>query len=51
MLSLTTGGSIQYIGEGSQGFLGILDASECPPTFGAGELVLVYCLLVNYLLW
>lgn len=32
--SLQTGGRIIYIGAGTSGRLGILDASECPPTFG-----------------
>ena len=33
-LSLKKGGRIIYIGAGTSGRLGILDASECPPTFG-----------------
>ncbi len=28
------GGRLFYIGAGTSGRLGILDASECPPTFG-----------------
>ena len=28
------GGRLIYIGAGSSGRLGLLDASECPPTFG-----------------
>jgi N-acetylmuramic acid 6-phosphate etherase len=31
---LETGGRLFYIGAGTSGRLGILDASECPPTFG-----------------
>ncbi|MDD2984070.1 MAG: N-acetylmuramic acid 6-phosphate etherase [Crocinitomicaceae bacterium] len=31
---LNNGGRIFYIGAGTSGRLGILDASECPPTFG-----------------
>ena len=31
---LTEGGRLFYIGAGTSGRLGILDASECPPTFG-----------------
>ncbi len=31
---LETGGRIFYMGAGTSGRLGILDASECPPTFG-----------------
>ena len=32
--SLAQGGRIFYIGAGTSGRLGVLDASECPPTFG-----------------
>jgi len=31
---MLTGGRLFYIGAGTSGRLGILDASECPPTFG-----------------
>lgn len=31
------GGRLIYIGAGTSGRLGILDASECPPTFGISE--------------
>ena len=31
---LTHGGRLFYIGAGTSGRLGVLDASECPPTFG-----------------
>ena len=30
-----TGGKLYYFGAGTSGRLGVLDASECPPTFGA----------------
>lgn len=34
------GGRLVYIGAGTSGRLGVLDASECPPTFGvSGEIV------------
>ena len=33
--SFSKGGSLLYFGAGTSGRLGILDASECPPTFGA----------------
>lgn len=37
---LESGGHLFYIGSGTSGRLGVLDASECPPTFGvAPELV------------
>lgn len=32
--SLRSGGRIIYVGAGTSGRLGVLDASECPPTFG-----------------
>lgn len=31
---LTAGGHLIYIGAGTSGRLGVVDASECPPTFG-----------------
>jgi N-acetylmuramic acid 6-phosphate etherase len=34
---LKTGGRLFYIGAGTSGRLGILDASECPPTFGVSH--------------
>ncbi|RAJ11910.1 N-acetylmuramic acid 6-phosphate etherase [Olleya aquimaris] len=34
VLKLKDGGRLFYIGAGTSGRLGILDASECPPTFG-----------------
>lgn len=33
--AFSEGGRLIYIGAGTSGRLGILDASECPPTFGA----------------
>jgi N-acetylmuramic acid 6-phosphate etherase len=37
---LRAGGKLYYIGTGTSGRLGVLDASECPPTFGVSpELV------------
>jgi N-acetylmuramic acid 6-phosphate etherase len=35
--SFKNGGRLFYIGAGTSGRLGILDASECPPTFGVSE--------------
>lgn len=32
--SLRAGGRLFYVGAGTSGRLGVLDASECPPTFG-----------------
>jgi len=34
VIRLVDGGRLFYIGAGTSGRLGILDASECPPTFG-----------------
>ncbi|WP_435133876.1 N-acetylmuramic acid 6-phosphate etherase [Formosa sp. A9] len=34
VLKLKAGGRLFYIGAGTSGRLGIVDASECPPTFG-----------------
>jgi N-acetylmuramic acid 6-phosphate etherase len=35
--ALTSGGRLIYVGAGTSGRLAVLDASECPPTFGVGE--------------
>jgi N-acetylmuramic acid 6-phosphate etherase len=35
------GGRLVYIGAGTSGRLGVLDAAECPPTFGVGPDVVV----------
>ena len=34
---MNNGGRLIYIGAGTSGRLGILDASECPPTYGVSE--------------
>ena len=31
---INSGGHLYYVGTGTSGRLGVLDASECPPTFG-----------------
>ena len=36
-----SGGRLFYIGAGTSGRLGILDASECPPTFGVDDDVVI----------
>jgi N-acetylmuramic acid 6-phosphate etherase len=38
---LKTGGRLFYIGAGTSGRLGIVDASECPPTFGVEHGIVV----------
>ena len=35
--ALANGGRLFYVGAGTSGRLGILDASECPPTFGVEQ--------------
>lgn len=35
--ALQTGGRLIYMGAGTSGRLGVLDASECPPTFGVSD--------------
>lgn len=41
--SLKNGGRMFYLGAGSSGRLGVLDASECPPTYGTNpDLVQAY---------
>ena len=35
------GGRLIYIGAGSSGRLGVLDASECPPTFGVSDKMVI----------
>ncbi|VYU66994.1 N-acetylmuramic acid 6-phosphate etherase [Clostridium tertium] len=37
VIRLHKGGRLIYIGAGTSGRLGILDASECPPTYGVSE--------------
>ena len=39
--SLSAGGRLIYMGAGTSGRLGVLDASECPPTFGVPHGVVV----------
>lgn len=37
VLKLQSGGRLFYLGAGTSGRLGIVDASECPPTFGVSH--------------
>ncbi|MGT2933413.1 N-acetylmuramic acid 6-phosphate etherase [Streptococcus catagoni] len=39
--SMKLGGRLIYIGAGTSGRLGVLDASECPPTFGVSNNLVV----------
>lgn len=38
---INSGGRLFYIGAGTSGRIGILDASECPPTFGVSDNVII----------
>ncbi len=38
---MSAGGRLFYLGAGTSGRLGIVDASECPPTFGVGHDVVI----------
>ena len=40
--SLSSGGRVFYIGAGTSGRLGVLDASECPPTYSVPSLSLIH---------
>lgn len=40
-IKLKNGGRLFYIGAGTSGRLGILDASECPPTFGVSHSLVI----------
>jgi N-acetylmuramic acid 6-phosphate etherase len=37
VLAFNNGGHLYYMGAGTSGRLGVLDASECPPTFGVSR--------------
>mgnify|MGYP005694289737 FL=1 len=39
--NLLKGGRLFYIGAGTSGRLGIVDASECPPTFGVSDNIVI----------
>lgn len=39
--TLERGGRVFYMGAGTSGRLGVLDASECPPTFGVSPDLIV----------
>lgn len=39
-----SGGRLLYVGAGTSGRLGVLDASECPPTFGTPPEMVVGCI-------
>jgi N-acetylmuramic acid 6-phosphate etherase len=40
--ALAKGGRLIYVGTGTSGRIGALDASECPPTFGVSSKVVTY---------
>src|SRR5690349_8625270 len=42
------GGRLVYVGAGTSGRLGVLDASECPPTFGVPKEMVVGTIAGGY---
>lgn len=42
--TLKNGGHVLYVGAGTSGRLGVLDASECMPTFGVGSDMIQACI-------
>ena len=38
---IKNGGRLFYIGAGTSGRIGVLDASECPPTFGVSDGIVI----------
>ena len=45
---LRRGGRLFYVGAGTSGRLGMLDATECPPTFGVPETMVQAILAGGY---
>lgn len=46
--SFRSGGRLLYVGAGTSGRLGVLDASECPPTFGTPPAMVVGVMAGGY---
>jgi N-acetylmuramic acid 6-phosphate etherase len=46
--SFKAGGRLVYVGAGTSGRLGVLDASECPPTFGSDPDIVVGVIAGGY---
>ena len=46
--ALTRGGRLVYVGAGTSGRLGVLDATECPPTFGVPPAMVVGVIAGGY---
>ncbi len=46
--AISNGGRIFYIGAGTSGRLGIIDAAECPPTFGVSQETVVGIIAGGY---
>ena len=47
---MKNGGRLFYLGAGTSGRLGIVDASECPPTFGVDYGLVIGLMVVEILL-
>src|SRR5437773_10815477 len=46
--ALRAGGRLVYVGAGASGRLGVLDATECPPTFGVPPTLVVGLIAGGY---
>src|SRR6185503_8955819 len=46
--ALQQGGRLVYVGAGTSGRLGVLDATECPPTFGTAPTTVVGVIAGGY---
>ncbi len=46
--AFTSGGRLVYVGAGTSGRLGVLDAAECPPTFGSAPEMVVGVIAGGY---
>src|SRR5881296_3988528 len=48
VVALQQGGRLVYVGAGTSGRLGVLDATECPPTFGVPATMVVGLIAGGY---
>jgi len=48
VVALQRGGRIVYVGAGTSGRLGVLDAAECPPTFGSAPETVIAAIAGGY---
>ena len=48
VIRIKNGGRLFYIGAGTSGRLGIVDASECPPTFGVPHGMVIGIIMIRF---